>query len=258
MATALVTGGTSGIGAAFTHALAARGDDLVLVARDTSRLDELAKALHDEYGVHVESLTADLAIRSEVQIVADRLQDAERPIDLLVNNAGFGLHTELTEDPDTQERALDVMCKAILILATAAARAMRSRRHGAIINVSSVAGFLHMGGYSAIKAWETSFSESLAIELAGTGVHVTALCPGFVRTEFHQRADIDTRRIPRFGWIGMEHVITTALRDSQRGRVVSIPTKRYRLAVAFLRHAPRTIVRRISVAIRFVRHSSGG
>lgn len=258
MSTALVTGGTSGIGAAFAQALAARGDDLVLVARDTTRLDMLAKSLHDEYGVEVETLPADLAIRSEVQVVADRFEDAARPIDLLVNNAGFGLHVGLTEDVDTQERALDVMCRAVLVLSAAAARAMRTRRRGGIINVSSVAGFLNMGGYSAVKAWVTSYSESLAIELSGTGVHVTSLCPGLVRTEFHQRADIDTTRIPRVGWIGMGQVISTALRDVERGRAVSIPTWRYRLVVAFLRHAPRPVVRRVSAAVRFVRRSSGG
>ncbi len=186
MATALVTGGTSGIGAEFARSLAARGFDLVLVARDRARLESIAAELHAALGIQVEVLQADLAVRSEVQRVADRLTDAARPIEFLVNNAGFGVHSSLlSEDTSAHEHALDVMVRAVLILGGAAARAMRARGHGSILNVSSVAAFMTMGSYSAIKGWVASYSEGLAVELRGSGVTVTALCPGWVRTEFH-------------------------------------------------------------------------
>ncbi|WP_299040066.1 SDR family oxidoreductase [uncultured Pseudokineococcus sp.] len=249
MATALVTGGTSGIGAAFARQLARRGHDLVLVARDAARLEEVAADLRGS-GVQVEVLRADLADRVDVQRVADRLEDAGRPVDLLVNNAGFGLASRLL-DPDTseQERALDVMAKAVLVLGGAAGRGMRARGRGAVLNVSSVAGFVTMGGYSAVKAWVTAYSESLAGELAGSGVTVTALCPGFVRTEFHERADLHMSKLPELGWVDVEELVSTALDDVARGRVISVPTARYAALVHLIRHAPRSLVRRGSRAV---------
>lgn len=249
MATALVTGGTSGIGAAFARELARRGHDLVLVARDAARLEEVAADLR-RGGARVEVLRADLADRGDVQRVADRLEDADRPVDLLVNNAGFGLSSRLLA-PDTseQERALDVMVRAVLVLGGAAGRAMRTRGHGAVLNVSSVAGFVTMGGYSAVKAWVTSYSEGLSNELAGTGVTVTALCPGFVRTEFHERADLRMGSMPELGWVDVEELVLTALDDVARGRVISVPTARYAAVVQLARHAPRNLVRWASRAI---------
>jgi len=243
MATALVTGGTSGIGAAFAQELARRGHDLVLVARDAARLEEVAADLR-RGGTQVEVLRADLGDRGDVQRVADRLEDAARPVDLLVNNAGFGLSSKLLA-PDTseQERALDVMCRAVLVLGGAAGRAMRARGRGAVLNVSSVAGFVAMGGYSAVKAWVTSYSEGLANELAGTGVTVTALCPGFVRTEFHERADLRMTSLPELGWVDVDELVLAALDDVARGRVVSVPTARYAAVVQLARHAPRRLVR---------------
>src|SRR5690606_16390828 len=178
MARALITGGTSGIGAAFARALAARGEDLVLVARNEERLKQTAADLTERYGVAVEVLPADLAVRDDVTRVAERLTTDTEPVDLLVNNAGFGIHTKLTAaDLSPHEHAIDVMCRAVLLLGGAAGRAMAERGHGRIVNVSSTAGFVLLGNYSAIKAWVTTYSESLAVELAGTGVTVTALCP---------------------------------------------------------------------------------
>src|SRR6478609_10816211 len=197
MSTALITGGTSGIGAAFARALAARGTDLVLVARNADRLTETAAELTERYGIAVETFPADLGVRDDVVRVADRLASTERPVEMLVNNAGFGLRARmLAEDTTLHEHAIDVMIRAVLLLAGAAGRTMKSRGSGTIINVSSTAGFLTMGHYSAIKAWVTTYTESLSNELRGTGVGVTALCPGWVQTEFHQRADISTRSIP--------------------------------------------------------------
>lgn len=250
MTTALVTGGTSGIGAAFARALAARGHDLVLVARDVERLDAVAGDLHDRYGVAVEVLPADLADRAQVLAVADRIADPERPVDLLVNNAGFGLHAKLADADTTPiEHGIDVMITAVLILGSAAARTMRDRGHGRIVNVSSTAGFVTMGGYSAIKAWVTSYSESLSVELRGTGVGVTALCPGWVRTEFHQRAGLRASAIPGPLWLDADRVVDAALRDIDRGAVVSIPSARYKVLMWLARHAPRSVIRGISAKL---------
>jgi short-subunit dehydrogenase len=254
MATALITGGTSGIGAEFARVLAADGHDIVLVARDRARLDETASALHAASGIHVEVIAADLASRADVLRVAKRLTDPDKPVDILVNNAGFGVHSSLlSEDTSVHEHAFDVMVRAVLILGAAAGRAMRSRGNGTIINVASVAGHLTMGSYSSIKAWVGSYSQGLAVELRGTGVTVTALEPGWVRTEFHSRAGIRTGSIPGIMWIDAGPLVRTALRDARRGRVISIPSVRYKAVTWFVRHAPRSVVRSISGAISSAR-----
>jgi uncharacterized protein len=247
MSTALVTGATAGIGLAFCRELAERGHDLVLVARDRSRLENVSDELAATYRVNVEIISADLADRIQVQKVADRLADLERPVDLLVNNAGFGLSRSLLGgDIAEEERALDVLCRAVLVLSQAGALAMRDRGRGAIINVSSVAGFVAMGTYSAAKAWVTTFSEALAGELAGTGVTVTALCPGFTHTEFHQRANLDMSRLPDLMWLDADRLVRDCLDDVRAGKVLSIPGPQYKLISAFARMAPRRLVRRAS------------
>ena len=255
MTTALVTGGTSGIGAAFARALAGRGDDLVLVARDAGRLAEMATELTAAHGVDVEVMSADLGDRDAVQRVADRLASTEQPVDLLVNNAGFGVPYALTNaDTTPHEHAIDVMIRAVLVLGGAAGRTMKARGGGTIINVSSTAGFVTMGGYSAIKAWVTVYSEGLANELRGTGVQVTALCPGWVRTEFHQRADIKTSKIPDQLWLDAERLVADCLTDVERHKVISIPSKRYQALILAARLAPRTAIRAVSRKLSSGRH----
>ncbi|RKR76266.1 SDR family NAD(P)-dependent oxidoreductase [Frondihabitans australicus] len=255
MAVALVTGGTSGIGAEFARQLAHQGYDLVLVARDEARLASMATELAAR-GRAVEVLVADLASREDVQRVAERLEDPARPVDLLVNNAGFGMHVPLTSpDVAAHDRGFEVMCRAVLVLSGAAARSMRARGHGRIVNVSSTAGLLAMGTYSAIKSWVTSFSEGLSVELRGTGVTVTALLPGWVRTEFHQRASIGTSKIPNSLWLGTEELVSACLRDVEKGKVISVPTIRYKALVGLLRHAPKAAVRAVSAAISSSRSS---
>ncbi|MGC1208751.1 MAG: SDR family NAD(P)-dependent oxidoreductase, partial [Ornithinimicrobium sp.] len=183
MGTALVTGASAGLGRALAIEIAARGHDVVLVARDAERLGALAEEITKRYAVRTDVLIADLSDRAQLQQVADRVADREQPIDLLVNNAGFGInHDFSTGDLSVEERAIDVMIRAVLVASHAAAGAMRERGHGAILNVSSVASFTVVGSYSAIKAWTTTFSEALAVELEGTGVTVTALCPGLIHT----------------------------------------------------------------------------
>ncbi len=255
MTMALITGGTSGIGASFARALAARGDDLVLVARNADRLAEIATEITQRYGVQVETISADLGSRDDTVRVAERAASTEQPIDTLINNAGFGIPRKLTgSDLSEHENGIDVMIRAVLIVAGAAGQAMAARGSGAIINVSSTAGFVTMGGYSAIKAWVTTYSEGLANELSGTGVTVTALCPGWVRTEFHERADIRVSKIPGAMWLDADALVAECLQDVERGKVISIPTKRYQALIFAARHAPRAIVRAASVKMSSGRH----
>ncbi len=254
MSTALVTGASAGLGREFAEQLAGRGHDLVLVARDEARLQGVAATLRETHGVGVEVLVADLGDRDQTQRVADRVADLSRPVDLLVNNAGFGLGSGFVDgDLAESERALEVMVRAVLVLSHAAAGAMRVRGHGAIVNVSSVAGFVVTGPYSAIKSWVTVFSEGLAVELRGTGVTVTAVCPGLIRTEFHARAATDMSRVPAISWTAAPDVVRAALADVAAGRVVSVPSRRYRLLTHGLRVVPRRLVRAASVAAMSLR-----
>jgi short-subunit dehydrogenase len=250
MPTALVTGATAGIGLEFARQLAERGTDIVLVARDRQRLDGVAADLHRRFGVTTEVLVADLADRAAVQVVADRLADGARPVDLLVNNAGFGLKRGfLQNEVEVEEGAFDVLCRAVLVLSHAAARAMKVRGHGSIINVSSVASFVAMGSYSAAKAWVTVFSEGLANELAGSGVRVMALCPGFTHTEFHQRAEMNMSKLPDALWLDADELVRDALADLDRGRVVSVPGAAYKVLVGALAVVPRGLARSVSGGI---------
>jgi short-subunit dehydrogenase len=249
MVVALVTGGTSGIGATFARILATRGYDLVLVARDVRRLQDMAAEL-GAMGRSVEVLPADLANRDDVARVAARLEDPARPIDLLVNNAGFGIHSRILDvDTSEHDRGFEVMCRAVLVLSGAAARGMLPRGAGRILNVSSTAGFITTGTYSAIKAWVTNFSESLSVELKGTGITVTALCPGWVHTDFHERAGIRSSSIPNALWVDAEPLVRAALRDVDRGKVISIPTIRYKVLIWLARHFPKSAIRSVSGSI---------
>ncbi len=253
---ALVTGGTAGIGAAFARALAARGYDLVLVARTASRLDEVAAELRAS-GRDVEVLVADLGDPADVARVATRLADDAHPIELLVNNAGYGMKTKLA-DPDLAEAAdaIQVMMQTPLVLSAAVVPRMRERGRGTIINVASVAGYTSMGLYAAIKAWMRVYSESLSNALHGTGVTVTALLPGWVHTEFHDRAEIRKSSIPSWLWLDADALVETCLRGAERGRAISIPTLRYRFLTWLLRHLPMGTVRWVSRRISGTRHST--
>lgn len=246
MATALVTGATAGIGHEFARQLAAAGHDLVLVARDSVRLAEVAEQLRARHAVEVEVIAADLSDRSALDVVADRLRETDRPVDTLVSNAGFGLNTRfLAGEIADEERLLDVLVRAVLVLTHAAVPGMVRRGRGTVITVSSVAGFLPVGTYSAAKAWATTFTASLAGELGGTGVTATALCPGFVRTEFHRRAGLNMASLPRWAWLTPQRLVADCLADARRGRVISVPSRRYKLMVLVLRHAPLRLLDRM-------------
>lgn len=250
MATGLITGPTAGLGRGFAEEFARRGFDIVLVARDRDRLDSLAAELTSSHGVRCEVLPADLADRSDVDRVAARLADDERPVTALVNNAGFGLNASFaSDDVEDEQRMLDVLVVAVMRLTHAAVPGMVRRGTGLIINVSSVAGWITGGTYSAAKSWVTVFSEGLAQDLAGTGVRVTASCPGFTRTEFHARAGIDMASLPPWMWLEVPEVVDQAMRDLALRRSVSVAGMQYRALAAVLRHGPRSLVR-LSTASR--------
>ncbi len=241
--TALVTGATAGIGREFAEQLAARGHALVLVARDVVRLESVAAELRSRHGVAVEVLAADLTERASLARVEARL--ASEPIELLVNNAGFGLKKRfLDNDVEAEQQMLDVLVTAVLRLSHAALGAMVARGSGSIVNVSSVAAFLPRGTYSAAKAWVNAFSEWAHNEYAGSGVHVMALCPGFVKTEFHQRMDVTRDSAPGFLWLEAEQLVREALVDLDRRRTYSVPSKRYKLIVTATKAVPRGVLQR--------------
>ena len=243
--TALVTGATAGIGHAFAVQLAGRGHDLVIVARDETRLEAVATELRTSYGVQVEVLSADLTDRDALATVEVRLADRDRPVDLLVNNAGFGMKGRFLTNPvDAETAMLDVLVTAVLRLSHAALGAMTERGRGGIINVSSVAAFLPRGSYSAAKAWVNSFSEWAAAEYRPQGVTVMSLCPGFTRTEFHARMDVGRDSAPAFLWLDVDELVATALDDFDKGRVYSVPSVRYKAITAVTRLVPNRLLQR--------------
>ncbi len=239
MTTALITGATAGIGAEFARQLAARGDDLVIVARDAARLAATAEALHREFGVHVEALPADLLDPVGLAAVDRRLADDGRPIDLLVNNAGYGIRGELDENSfDDEKRHLDIHVTVPLQFTQTALKGMLARGHGRIVLIASVAAFTPRGTYSAAKAWAVMFARGPNLVYRTRGVSVTAVCPGFVRTEFHDRMKVSTEGIPSFLWLQAPQLVRLALRGVDRGRSVVIPTVRYRVVASLARMLP--------------------
>lgn len=247
MGTALVTGASAGLGREFAWQLAEARHDLVLVARDVERLETLAAQLRAVAAVDVEVLPADLGVPDGVARVARRLGDAERPVGLLVNNAGYALGEGFTSsDLAAEEAALDVMVRAVMVLTRAATDAMVPRGRGAILNLGSVAALMASGTYSAHKAWINAFTKSLARQLRGTGVTATVVNPGLTRTEFHARAGWRNEKYPAFAWLRAQDVVASALAAVRRGDVEVTPSLRYRAGSAFLRYAPPALVRAVS------------
>ncbi|MDO5535206.1 MAG: SDR family NAD(P)-dependent oxidoreductase [Propionibacteriaceae bacterium] len=249
MRVGLITGGTSGIGLAFARALARDGASLVLVARDRERLDAVAADLGATYGVAVETMVADLADRADQARVAERLRSGD--IDTLVNNAGFSLKTPLVDgDEALADAAYEVMGRAPRVLSSAAASVMRERGEGWIITVTSVSALTRQDSYSALKAYALALTEVLALELTNTGVHVTAVLPGWTRTEFHARGGSGRKGVPDAMWLDADRVATAALADARAGRVLSVPSRRYKAAAAALGLLPNAAVRAVSRRIK--------
>lgn len=246
---ALITGPTSGIGAGFARRYAIDGHDLVLVARDTTRLERLAAELHDEAGADVDVLAADLARASDRAKVADRLAQGVR---VLVNNAGFGTSGEFwTADYSVLQSQLDVNVTAVMELTHAALPAMLADGAGTVINVASVAGLLPGRGstYSASKAWVIAFSEGLANGLADSGVGVHAVCPGFVRTEFHERAGIDMSGTPSWLYLKVDDVVRETMAGVAKNKVVIVPGLQYKALTTGGRVIPRNLVRTMTKVV---------
>jgi short-subunit dehydrogenase len=245
---ALVTGSSSGIGLAFARALTARGYHVTLSARREERLRGIAAELEREHGRSMEVLVADLATEGGVDRVAARLGDASRPVDLLVNNAGFGTAGALWElDPDREEREIRVNVVAVVRLTQAALATMVGRGRGGVINVSSVAGYQPTpwgATYGATKAFVSSFTHAVHEELRGTGVRVMVLAPGYTHTEFHEQAAMPVDQSPELLWQSPETVVEAALRAYDRGRVVCTPGPLNTVAAAFSATLPAAITRR--------------
>jgi short-subunit dehydrogenase len=237
--TALVTGATAGLGAEFARQLAEQGHNLVLVARDEARLQATAADLQRRYGTTAEVLCADLTDDAGVAAVVARLSDPSHPVDVLVNNAGIGLLLNFDENSiEDEKKHLKLHVETAMVLSHAALQGMLKRRSGRIINVASVAAFLPRGSYSAAKAWLLSFSRWANLAYADRGVKVTAVCPGFVHTEFHDRMGMDKSAVPRWTWLHPGRVVGEGLADNARGKAVSIPTKRYKVLAAAARILP--------------------
>ncbi|NBO54913.1 MAG: SDR family oxidoreductase [Actinobacteria bacterium] len=245
---ALVTGASSGIGHEMAIQLATSGVHVTAVARRADRLEQLARQFKN-----VEVMVADLTSAGGLASVEARIADATKtPIDLVVNNAGFGSSGLMHEiDVDRLSREINLNVGALTRLSHAAIRAMVPRGCGYLLNVSSVASFQaspRLAVYSATKAYVTSFSEALHEELRGTGVRVTALCPGLTRTEFQSISSTEqySRDFPTFAWLDATDVARAGLRDVARGRALSVPGPLYKGLVAVSDLAPRFLVRRIS------------
>jgi len=241
---ALVTGATAGIGESFARLLASKGYNIALVARDEVRLYERAGALREKYGIQTFVLPADLATKGGVKLVEKYIQSYE--IEVLINNAGFAINKVFTaSDLGDEQDLLNVLVRTPMRLMHVILPGMKDRKSGTIINVSSVAGFIAGGTYSAAKSYLTVLSESLSADLKGSGVKVSALCPGFTRTEFHKRARMKMKGLPSFLWLNADKLVAKAWKDAQANKPVSIPGWQYKLLIAIISITPRGLIRRV-------------
>lgn len=243
---ALVTGASAGLGREFARQLAREGYDLVLVARDTTRLQSLADELRSSSGATCEVVGADLSRDEDTTRVVERIDRGD--IDLLVNNAGFGTKGSLVRTSrEGQEKMLRVHVLAVHRLAQAAVQSMAPRGRGAIINVASTAGYLISPGnvnYTATKAWQRIYIESLDLEVRSRGIYVQALCPGYTRTEFHERGEMDMSRYPSWVWMSAASVVATSITAlKRRSPVVVVPGVGYKAAILLAKVMPRWLMR---------------
>ena len=246
---ALVTGATSGIGESFTRLLASHKYNIVLVARDLPRLQERAQGLEEKFGAKTHVIQADLATDEGCLKVENYI--LENQIDVLINNAGFGTSKAFTMSTlEIEQQLLDVLVRTPMRLMHVALPLMKQRNKGVIINVSSVAGYIAGGTYSASKSYLTVLSESLHTELAPTGVKISALCPGFTRTEFHQRGKMSMKGLPNFLWLNADRLVEQSWSDALKGKAVSVPGWQYKLLIFIVQTVPRSIVRKVGMNVR--------
>lgn len=248
---ALVTGASSGIGAAMVEQLATAGVPTVVVARRKDRLAELARRFEG-----IEVLAADLTTAEGVAAVVARVADDDRPVDLVVNNAGFGTSGRFHElDAERLQREIGLNVAALTAISHAALAAMVPRRAGHLLNVSSMVSFQPapaLAVYAATKAYVTSLSESLHEETRGTGVHVTALCPGLTKTEFQSVSASDgyAGQYPSFLWTPVEQVARAGLDAVAAGRALAIPGAQYKAMGVAVGMLPRRVLRRASALVQ--------
>jgi hypothetical protein len=246
---ALVTGATSGIGESYSRLLAEKGFNIVLVARDEVRLNERAVGLQAKFGVETSVISADLAteagcLRVEEYILSNK-------IEVLINNAGFGINKAFSMSAiDQEEEVLKVLVRTPMRLMHVIIPGMKSRNSGVIVNVSSVASFIAGGAYSAAKAYLTVLSESLNTELSATGIKVSALCPGFTHTEFHQRGRMKMAGLPAFMWLNSDRLVAASWKDAMAGKAISVPGWQYKLLISVIKILPRPIVRKVGMNLR--------
>lgn len=246
---ALVTGASAGIGESFTRLLASKGFNIVLVARDAIRLKERADTLHTSYGVDCVVLTADLSTAAGSLLVEDFI--SSHSIEVLINNAGFGINKAFTRSHlDSEQQLLDVLVRTPMRLMHVILPQMRERNSGVIINVSSIASFITGGTYSAAKSYLTVLSESLHTELASTNIHVSALCPGFTRTEFHERGRMRMDKLPNFMWLNADKLVVVSWNSALKGSAISVPGWQYKSLAFLTRYSPRPLVRRLGMNVR--------
>ena len=246
---AVVTGATAGIGESFTRILAHEGFNIVLVARDLNRMKERAAFLESQFKIQCAIVQADLATDAGCAKVEKYLTENE--IEVLINNAGFGINKAFSvSDLDAEQQLLDVLVRTPMRLIHTVIPQMKERNSGSIINVSSVAGWIAGGTYSASKSYLTVLSESLHTEMHGTGVKISALCPGFTRTEFHERGRMRMNGLPEFMWLNSDRVVLQAWKENQNGKVLSVPGWQYLILSTVSRFGPRPLVRKLGMNVR--------
>ena len=246
---ALITGATAGIGESFSRLLAEKGFNVILVARDLPRLNERASALEANFKVETKVIQADLATDAGCQIIEDFISANE--VEVLINNAGFGINKSfLVSEISAEQQMFDVLVRTPMRLMHVVLPQMKERDSGTIINVSSVAAWIAGGSYSASKSYLTVLSESLHTELAATKVQVSALTPGFTRTEFHQRGRMKMGALPNFMWLNADVLVAKAWSDSQKGSAISVPGWQYIVLSTFLRFGPRPLIRKLGMNVR--------
>jgi short-subunit dehydrogenase len=229
--------------------LAENNYNIVLVARDLPRIQERARELEAKFRVETQIIQADLSTEAGCSMVEQYI--ANNQIDVLINNAGFGLNKAFTMSSlEAEQQMFDVLVRTPMRLMHVALPLMQQRDKGVVINVSSVAGFIAGGTYSAAKSYLTVLSESLHTELAGTNVKISALCPGFTRTEFHQRGRMSMKGLPRFMWLDSDSLVAKAWSDALKGEAVSIPGWQYQLLVFVIHSLPRSIIRKVGMNVR--------
>ena len=246
---ALVTGATAGIGESFCRLLADNNYNIVLVARDLPRLQERAIQLEAKFNVETHVIQADLSTDAGCSVVEQYL--ASNQVDVLINNAGFGLNKAFTmSELKAEQEMFDVLVRTPMRLMHVVLPGMKQRNKGVVINVSSVAGYIAGGSYSAAKSYLTVITESLHTELANTNIKVSALCPGFTRTEFHQRGRMSMKGLPSFMWLNSDKLVAKAWSDALKGKAVSIPGWQYQLLVFVIHALPRSIIRKVGMNLR--------